>query len=142
MRAVIVSLAALILGTGVALTAPVAFAQTDQDQDQAQPQSRPQPLQKQPSPHAAISDQKLDAAAAAMQQVAHVRQDYRQKIQSAEPKDQERLASEGNAALEKAVTDHGLSIDEYNSILTVAQNDPSIRARLMQRLQGAQGAKQ
>jgi hypothetical protein len=27
-----------------------------------------------------------------------------------------------------------LSIDEYNSIVTVAKNDPTVRAKLMQRL--------
>ena len=125
MRAAIVSLAALLVGAALPMVPHAALAQSNP----AQPQRA--------TPAAQISDQKLDAAAAAMQQVAHVRQDYRQKIQAAAPKDQERLASEGNAALEKAVTDHGLSLDEYNSILTVAQNDPSVRARLMQRLQGA-----
>jgi hypothetical protein len=34
----------------------------------------------------------------------------------------------------KAVTDQGLSVEEYNSILRVAQNDPSLRAKIMQRL--------
>ncbi len=128
MRAVIVSLAAVILGTGISLTAPAALAQAD----------RAQPQQQQPARPANISDQKLDATAAAMQQVASVRHDYQQKIQSAAPADQERLASEGSAAMEKAVKDHGLSVDEYNSILTVAQSDPGVRTRLMQRLQGPQ----
>jgi hypothetical protein len=31
--------------------------------------------------------------------------------------------SEGNDALEKAVTDQGLTVDEYNRIITVAEND-------------------
>ena len=73
-----------------------------------------------------------------MKQVTDLQRDYRQKIDAAAPADKPRLASEGNAALKKAVNDHGLSVDEYNQILTVAQNDPTVRAKLMQRLTGAQ----
>ncbi|HWI29720.1 MAG TPA: DUF4168 domain-containing protein [Stellaceae bacterium] len=126
MRALIVSVAALLVGTAVPLAAPSALAQNDKVQPQ------------QSAPAAPISDQKLDAAAAAMQQVTTVRRTYQQKIDAASPSDKPRVASEGNAALKKAVTDHGLSIDEYNSILTVAQNDPAIRAKLMQRLKPSQ----
>jgi hypothetical protein len=34
----------------------------------------------------------------------------------------------------KAVTDQGLSVDEYSTILQVAQNDPQVRDKLLQRL--------
>jgi hypothetical protein len=34
----------------------------------------------------------------------------------------------------KAVTDQGLSVAEYNSILEVAQNDPGVRAKIRQRM--------
>ncbi len=126
MRALILPIAALLVGTAVPLAAPSALAQNAKVQPQ------------QASPAAPISDQKLDAAAAAMQQVTNVRRTYQQKIDAASPSDKERVASEGNAALKKAVTDHGLSVDEYNSILTVAQNDPAVRAKLMQRLKPSQ----
>jgi predicted ATPase with chaperone activity len=124
MRPVILPLAAALLGAGVFLAAPTVMAQGQQ----------PSPT----APAAAISDQKLDATAAAMKQVTDLQRDYRQKIDAAAPADKQRLASEGNAALKKAVTDHGLSIDEYNKILTVAQNDPTVRAKLMQRLTAPQ----
>jgi hypothetical protein len=42
--------------------------------------------------------------------------------------------SEGNDALEKAVTDQGLTVDEYNRIITVAENDPAVRTKLLERL--------
>jgi len=126
MRPVISPLAAALLGAGVLLAAPTAMAQSQQ------------PLPAAPTASAAISDQKLDATAAAMKQVTDLQRDYRQKIDAAAPADKPRLASEGNAALKKAVNDHGLSVDEYNQILTVAQNDPTVRAKLMQRLTGAQ----
>ncbi|HUJ96922.1 MAG TPA: DUF4168 domain-containing protein [Stellaceae bacterium] len=124
MRPVISPLAAALLGVGVVLAAPTVMAQSQQSAPAA--------------PSAAIPDQKLDAAAAAMKQVTDLQRDYRQKIDAAAPADKQRLASEGNAALKKAVTDHGLSVDEYNKILTVAQNDPTVRAKLMQRLTAPQ----
>ncbi|HZB91553.1 MAG TPA: DUF4168 domain-containing protein [Stellaceae bacterium] len=120
MRPAIAPLAAALIGAGVLLAAPAASAQGGPDQ----------PL----SGSTEISDQKLDATAAAMQQVTALQRSYQQKIQTAAPADKERIASEGNDALKKAVTDHGLSVEEYNSILTVAQNDPNVRAKLLQRL--------
>ena len=72
-----------------------------------------------------IPDQKLDAAVAAMQRVAVLKQSYQQQIAAAPAQsDKERIAAEGVNALTKAVTDQGLSIDEYDAILEVAQNDP------------------
>jgi hypothetical protein len=81
-----------------------------------------------------LSDQKLSAAAAAIGQVSSIRQSYEQRIAGAPSSDKQRLTNEANEALEKAVTDQGLSVDEYNSILRMAQNDPSIRRQLAQRI--------
>jgi hypothetical protein len=58
-----------------------------------------------------------------------VQRSYQQKLDSAAPADRPRIASEG-----KAVTDHGLSVDEFTSIVTITQNDPAVRAKLLQRL--------
>jgi hypothetical protein len=34
----------------------------------------------------------------------------------------------------KAITDQGLSVEEYDSILEVAQNDPEVREKIRQRI--------
>jgi hypothetical protein len=81
-----------------------------------------------------ISDQKLDAAAAALDRVASIKQNYQQKMATAAPSDKDRIAGDASNAMKKAVTDQGLSIDEYTSILQVAQNDPGVREKLMGRL--------
>jgi hypothetical protein len=81
-----------------------------------------------------ISEQKLDAMAAALEQVATVKDSYQQQFASAPPADKERVAAEAKAALVKAVTDQGLSVEEYSSILVVAQNDPQVREKILQRL--------
>jgi Domain of unknown function (DUF4168) len=81
-----------------------------------------------------ISEQKLDAAAAALKQVASVKENYKQQMDAAAPSDRERLAEEVNSALVKAVTDQGLSVQEYNSILIVAQKDPEVREKIAKRI--------
>ena len=81
-----------------------------------------------------ISDQKLDAVATAIERVASLKQDYRQRIAAAAPSDKERIANAAINALAKAVTDEGLSLKEYDSILDVAQNDPEVREKIRQRI--------
>jgi hypothetical protein len=81
-----------------------------------------------------ISDQKLDAVATAIERVASLKQDYRQRIAAAAPSDKERIAIEAINALAKALTDQGLSLKEYDSILEVAQNDPEVREKIRQRI--------
>jgi hypothetical protein len=81
-----------------------------------------------------IPDQKLDAAAAALKQVASVKENYEQRIKAAAPSDRQRIADEANNALVKAVTDQGLSVEEYTSILAMAQSDPQVREKIVQRI--------
>lgn len=83
-------------------------------------------------------DQKLDAAAAAMQQVASLRETYQQRFDTAPPSDKERIANEASTALTKAVTDKGLSVDEYSAILALAQDDPVLRGKIMERMRTQQ----
>jgi Domain of unknown function (DUF4168) len=81
-----------------------------------------------------IPDQKLDAAATAMQRATNVQQRYQKQIAEAPPSDKQRITEEANGAIQKAITDQGLSLQEYNSIMTTAQSDPTVRNKLLQRL--------
>ena len=81
-----------------------------------------------------IPDQKLDAAAAAIERVASLKQDYQQRIAVAAPADKERMLNEAVNALAKTVADQGLSVEEYVSFLVVAQNDPDVREKMRQRI--------
>jgi len=117
------TLAAAALSVAGLLLLPAANAQMNP------PQARPQAQ----SPSPAISDAKLNAAAAAIKQVSSIQQSYQRKIEAA-PSDKQRLTIEANDAMAKAVTDQGLSVDEYNSIISTAQNDPAVREKLSQRM--------
>jgi hypothetical protein len=117
--------AAPLVAAGL-MFAPIANAQTP---------SPAAPSMTTPSPQAFdIPDKKLDAAAAAAKKVVAVSDEYEQKIAKASEADKQRLTGEAKQATMKAVSDEGLSIDEYASIMRTAQNNPSVRDRLIQRL--------
>jgi Domain of unknown function (DUF4168) len=122
MRLLMPPLLVTVLTTAWLLSVPASNAQA--------PSASPGTSEQAP----AIPDQKLDAAAAAIERVANLKENYQQQIAVAPPSDRERIAAEAISALSKAVTDQGLSIDEYNSILEVAQNDPEVGAKIRQRL--------
>jgi len=90
--------------------------------------------QNQPAP-SGLSEKKLDQAAAAIARVNSLHARYQQKLAETPPNEQNRVVEEAKNALEKAVTDQGLSINEYNTIVKTAQNDPALREKLLQRLQ-------
>jgi predicted ATPase with chaperone activity len=113
----------MVLSAAWLLSGPAANAQ---DQTQNQVQQAPA------SP--SISDEKLNAAAAAMEHVADIRQQYQQQLTAAPPSEQQRIVGEANNALTKAVTDQGLSVEEYTSIMKVAQADPAVRQKLLDRV--------
>ena len=80
-----------------------------------------------------LSDQKLNAVATALQRVAGLRKDYGQRIAEAEaPAEKERIVAEANKELPKAVTEQGLSVEEYTSILDAARDNPEVRDKLFQ----------
>jgi Domain of unknown function (DUF4168) len=104
---------------------PSAIAQTAQGE-------APSPGPSSPAP--SITEQKLDAAAAALERVIGLQKTYEQRLAQAEQADKERIVEEANDALTKAVADQGLSVEEYSSILEMAQNDPEVRGKLLQRI--------
>jgi len=100
----------------------------------AQAPSPPAPTPGQADQSPNIPDQKLDAAASALQQVAGLKRDYQERVDSASDSDKQRIVAEANSALAKAVTDQGLSLEEYTAIMVIAQNDPQVREKILQRL--------
>jgi GTP1/Obg family GTP-binding protein len=82
-----------------------------------------------------LLDQKLSAVAAALERIASLQKDYRQRVAEAEvPADKDRIVAEAHGEFTKAVTDQGLSLEEYASILDMARDDPQIRGKLLQRI--------
>ena len=122
MRLLMLPLTATVVTVAWLFTVPVANTQT------RSPSPGPSESPKN------IPDQKLDAAADALEQVASVKEDYQRRIKAADPSDRDRIAEEAHNALVKAVTDRGLSVEEYSSILQLAENDPGVREKIIQRI--------
>lgn len=121
--------AATLVAAGLVF-APIANAQTS-----AQTSPPAAPSTSTPAPSSAdIPDKKLDAAAAAAKKVVAVGDAYEKKIAQAPEADKQRLTGEAKQATIKAVSDEGLSVDEYAMIMRTAQNDPAVRDRLIRRL--------
>jgi hypothetical protein len=117
-------LTAAILATAV----PAGNAQVQNAQEQSPAPSPSQPSQ-------SIPDHKLDATAAALNQIADVKESYTKKIEATPSEsDKQQLVDDANKALVKAVTDQGLSVEEYTSIMVVAQSDPMVRQKILQRM--------
>jgi hypothetical protein len=117
--------------------APAAGAQTQQSQS---------PQLQSPAPgasdHASITDQKLDQVAAAVKNVADLKTKYRQRLANAAPAEQSQIANEAQNAITKAVTDQGLSVEDYQSVLEVAQADPDLRAKIIERIDRSSSAEE
>jgi tRNA A37 threonylcarbamoyladenosine synthetase subunit TsaC/SUA5/YrdC len=127
-----------------AQTPPAQSSQTDAQQAQSPqanvPQGQSPDVSQEQSPGesdpaANIPNQKLDAAAAAMLRIANLKRDYLQLLEDAPVDDQPRIADEASSALEKAVVDQGLSVEEYSAIVEMAQNDPQVRQKIIERMQ-------
>ena len=122
MKSMIGLCAAVALSASGALAAPATYAQ--QKSSDTPPATSP----------ADIPDHKIDAVAAAAKSVVAIGDSYEQKLAKANDSEKEKIVNEANQAITKAVNDQGLSVDEYVSIMKVAQNDPEVRDKLVQRL--------
>ena len=123
MRSSTRSLAAAIVTAGCYLSIPVGNV----------PAQSPPPGSSTSAPD--LSEQKLRAAAAAVEHVESVLKNYQQRIAEAEaPNEKRRLLMQADSDLTRAVTEQGLSVDEYSSILDVARDDPEIRDKILQRI--------
>jgi hypothetical protein len=91
------------------------------------------------TPSTNIPEQKLDATASALQRVTDVRRTYEEKLSVASAADdQKRIVSEANDAMSKAVTEQGLSLEEFDSIIRLAQSDVGVREKILQRVKPRQ----
>src|SRR5260370_31250493 len=91
--------ASLLIAVGFLFVAPAS----------AQVQSPSPGLSEQPQN---IPDQKLDAAAAPIERVASLKQDYQQRIAGAAPADKGRILPDAAKALANAGTDQGLPLQQ------------------------------
>lgn len=111
--------AAVVLGIGSVSLAPSA-----RSEDQA-PSKSPAPT---------ITDQKINATAAAVAQVVSVRKTFDQKLANAPDSDRPRITKEADDAIEKAITNQGITLADYQTIVEAARTDPMIREKIIEHM--------
>jgi hypothetical protein len=81
---------------------------------------------------AKVPDDTVQKAGVAMHHVIQIRQSYSQREQAASmPSEKQDLLQQAETATVKAVTDQGLSVQEYDRVLHLAMADPNLKARLL-----------
>jgi hypothetical protein len=89
-------------------------------------------------PAASIPDGTIGKAGAALRDVAKLQEKYQGKMEQATPDQKQGLSEQANAEAVQAIQSHGLSVQEYSSVVRTAQNNPQVKQRLLKAANNAQ----
>ena len=78
-----------------------------------------------------MSDAMVHKVGVALRNVAEIRQQYSQRAQSMAPQQQGTLDDQAKNEMVKAISDQGLSVQQYQQAIQMAQADPSLKQRLL-----------
>jgi hypothetical protein len=74
----------------------------------------------------------INKAGAALRRVTEIKQTYSQRLGGAKTQDeQQTLQKQATEEAIKAISDQGLTVDQYNQVIRQAQANPSLRERLL-----------
>jgi len=83
-------------------------------------------------PQKEINGDILEPFAGAYKEVSQIHTTYEQRIiESNEPAQADALQQEANQKMKQAVVDHGMTIEDYNTIFQNIQNDPDLKKEFM-----------
>jgi hypothetical protein len=86
-----------------------------------------------------VSVDEIATFAKAQNQVVNIRQKYQTRYSAAEDQEQQqKIVEEMNKEMVAAVQEGGLSVERYNEILTLTQNDPALQQRISEVMQSMQ----
>lgn len=82
--------------------------------------------------HPSFSDETVSKVGRAAGQVSLIRDACREGLNKLDSEDEkQKLEERAEAAAAEAISEHGLSISEYNQVVTTANEDPALRERLL-----------
>lgn len=129
---------AIALTTGcMAFGAHAALAQAQAQPEQAQPQqAQPQHApQTQAAPSAPVSDTKVKKFVTAYSEMEEVRADFSNQLQGVEDAEEATaIQQEAQTKMREAVTETGLSVDEYQELAARINSDDELRDRVQKEL--------
>jgi Tfp pilus assembly protein PilE len=86
----------------------------------------------QAAPTTQIPETIINKAGAALRDVAQLQEKYQPKMDSAgSEKAKQGLSEQANAEAVQAIQSHGLSVQEYSTVVRTAQSDPQVKQRLL-----------
>lgn len=133
MRNVQKSLLAALIAAGLMSTHALA----QDTQPQQAPQQAPAEMQ-QSVPD--ISESDIESFADAYVHVQQLNQEYTAKLQAAEDENAAtELQQEGQEKMRDAITDSGLTLEEYRQIANAANQSPEVQQRLGEAIEAAVG---
>lgn len=124
------------LGAAV-LMAAFGFTAAPLGAQQASPGPQPGAEQGTNAAGAQVPEATVQRAGAAIRDLSGIQARFTQRMQSAQPAEQEAIAAEASGAAEAALASRGLTLDEYNNVIRLAQADQSLRERLISAARGA-----
>ena len=69
---------------------------------------------------------------AALRQTVTIRQKYAERAQATKsPEEQQALTTQAQTEMVQAISDQGLSVQQYNQVIQMAQADPTLKQRLL-----------
>jgi len=78
------------------------------------------------------SDTTVQKVGKALRSMATIRQEYTEKAQSTKSPDQQKeLTDQAQSSMVKAIGDQGLSVQQYNQVIQMAQADQGLKERLL-----------
>jgi hypothetical protein len=84
-----------------------------------------------------LPDELIDKVAAAAGRVAHIQHAFTMQAEATTaPEARNALATQARMEAEQAIDDQGISIDDYNAVLTEAENDVELEDRLVAAVRG------
>jgi hypothetical protein len=79
-----------------------------------------------------ISQDMVTRVGSAAGLVARIQQDYAMQVETEQNEDvRQTLASNARAAAERVIDEQGISIQDYNAVLTAAENNQDLERRLL-----------
>ena len=85
-----------------------------------------------PSQKGQLSDAMVTKVGTALRHVAMIRQQYSQRAQAtSSPQQQQVLSDQAKNEMVKAIGDEGLSVQQYQQAIQMAQNDETLKRRLL-----------
>jgi len=84
-----------------------------------------------------VSDDMVAKVGAAVGQVAMLRQEYTERVEAAQnDEEKEQLADQAQQAAVKCIRDQGISVSQYNEVVSAAEDNPELEAKLLSAARG------